>query len=64
MENETDTVDKGWLSGLYWQGRYYDLLKEHQELINKYEELKSEFDNRYRDKAGPLAYLVGGNKKT
>lgn len=58
-----ETVDKGWLSGLYWKGKYDDLLRDYQELVHKYEELKSEIDTGYRDKSKPLAYLLGGNKE-
>jgi GrpB-like predicted nucleotidyltransferase (UPF0157 family) len=58
-----ETVDKGWLSGLYWKQRYDDLLRDHQELIHKYEELKVELDSRHRDRQETLPYLLGGNKE-
>jgi len=58
-----ETVDKGWLSGLYWKSRYDELMKDYQELIHKYEELQREVDSGHRDKPKSRPYLLGGNKK-
>ena len=60
---EKDTVDKGWLSGVYWKTKYDDLLVDYQELVHKYEELKREVDHRYRNKSKARPYLLGGDKE-
>ena len=56
-------VDKGWLSGLYWKGKYDDLMRDYQELVHKYEELSGEIDRGYRNDDAARSYLLGGNKK-
>ena len=60
---ETDEVDKGWLSGLYWKGKYDDLMRDYQELVHTLEELKSEVDSRHRNESGAQRHFPGGNEK-
>lgn len=59
-----ETLDKGWLSGLYWKGKYDELLAEYQRLVHNYEELKREVGTGHRDNKRPLPYLLGGNKES
>ena len=59
-----ETVDSGWLSGVYWKARYDELLLQYQQLVHQHEELKSEVDSRHRDKPGSRPYLLGGNKES
>ena len=59
-----ETVDKGWLSGLYWKQKHDELLQQYQELINKHEEFKREVSAGYRNNNVARPYLLGGDKES